>query len=133
MVILPENLTYIADKDMDKYLLDSRAYYLSNGQTQLVYKIPFTKPNAKIDDIKFKAKLNPKLKGSKVKVTVETSLYATNVNGEKDLSLFGEINKKHSIYATGINNVVVEQMAGSAGTIDTQYQFPFISLLSFAP
>ena len=127
MVILPENLTYIADKDMDKYLLDSRAYYLSNGQTQLVYKIPFTKPNAKIDDIKFKAKLNPKLKGSKVKVTVETSLYATNVNGEKDLSLFGEINKKHSIYATGINNVVVEQMAGSAGTIvEKNAEFSYI-------
>ena len=113
-VTLPENLTYIADKDMDKYL-DSAIVF--DNVTELVYLLPFTKPNAKLDDIKFKAKLNPKLKGSKVKVTVEAAMWAININKERNSSLFGEVIKKHTIYANGINNVIVEQKVGKAGTI----------------
>ena len=117
IVRLPQNLTYIPDKDMDKYLLENGVYTTVNGATELVYKLPFTKPNAKIDDIHFKAKLNPMLKGSKVKVTVEAEMYAMNVNNERDNSLFGDIIKKHTIYANGINNIIVEQQVGKAGTI----------------
>ena len=111
---LPSDLTYIADSDLDKYLVNSFYY---PGGTELVYDIPYTKTNFVVPDIRFKAKVNPKLKGAGKTLTIRSYIDAININDEVDVSMFGVNYSSFDIYATGINNVIVEEQIGAQGTV----------------
>lgn len=112
-VTVPNELQYIPDADLDKYLVN-----IYNGDaTTLVYSLPYTKPNMKIPEINFKASIKPTLKGSSVPITVTSKAEAVNINGEKDASYFGLLTSSFTIYATGIENVIVSQKVGENGSV----------------
>ena len=113
-VVLPSELTYIKDADMDKYLFDSGIS--SDGKTHLAYKIPFTKTNFEIPEIRFKSKIDPKINGAAKSIVVYSTMQALNVNDEVNSNMFGTNQASFEIFATGINNVIVEQQVGKEGT-----------------
>lgn len=113
-VTLPSTLTYIKDVDMDKYLT---SVDINDNATVLVYTLPYTKPNQNIPEINFKATIKPTLKGSSVPIVVTSSVDAININGEKDTSYFGYLTGSFTIYATGIENVIVSQKIGEEGSV----------------
>ena len=119
VVTLPEELTYIQDDNLGKPEVSN------NGKT-LTYMLPYTKPNMKITDINFKASINPTLRGSGVPITVSSTAEAININGERDTSYFGYLTGSFTIYATGIDNVIVSQKAGEEGSIvekDSEFSY----------
>lgn len=85
--------------------------------TTLIYTLPYTKPNQKIKDINFKANFKPNITGSGIPVTVKSTVEAININGEKDLSYFDTLSSSFTIYATGINNVILKQRVGDEGSV----------------
>ena len=111
-VTLPEELTYIPDKK-----LGTPEVSTNNGKTILVYTLPYTKPNMKIKDINFKATIKPTIKGSSVPITVTSRAEAININGERDTSYFELLNGSLTIYATGVENVIVSQKVGEEGSV----------------
>ncbi len=111
-VKIPKELTYIPDKKLGNPEVSE-----DGGVTTLVYTMPYTKPNMKISDINFKATVKPNIKGSGVPVTVTSTVVAININNETDTSYFGSLSDSFTIYATGIQNVIVSQKVGSAGSV----------------
>ncbi len=110
-VKVPNGLVYVPDKDLGTPEVTS-----DPDNTYLMYKLPYTKPNMKIKDINFKATISPTLKGSSIPLTVESRVEAINVNGETDTSYFGYLTGSYTIYATGIENVIVSQKIGDKGS-----------------
>lgn len=113
-VAIPEDLIYISDSDLERYLSNKIDL---GGITILLYDIPYAKTNFEVPDIRFKAKLNPKFKGSGKTIRVSSNVDAININNEVDTSMFGVNNAMLELFATGINNVIVEEQIGSQGTI----------------
>ena len=111
-VTIPKELTYVADKKLGTPEVSE-----SNGVTTLIYTLPYTKPNMKIKDINFKATIKPNLTGSGVPITVSSRVEAININNETDTSIIGNISGSFTIYATGIQNVIVSQKVGESGSI----------------
>ena len=112
VVTLPEELTYIPDK-----ALGTPEVSQVGGKTILTYTLPYTKPNMKIKDINFKATIKPTIKGSSVPIKVTSRSEAININGERDTSYFELLNGSLTIYAAGIENVIVSQKIGSEGSV----------------
>ena len=122
-VKLPKELTFIPDAD-DKYLVGS---YSDGEDTYLTFRLPFSKSNFVLDNVSFKTKLNPKLKGSGVPIEITSNMFAFNVNEEQDNSLFGETTESFTIYGNGVDNVLVEQKVGSAGTsVEKNTEFSYL-------
>ena len=77
--------------------------------------------------VRFDAKLSNKIKGNKVPVTITSSLTALNVNKEVDSKLFGETSTEFTIYATGEENIIVEQRLGNAGSeVEKNAEFSYL-------
>ena len=112
-VKLPSTLDYIEDKKLGSPIVTHN----SDGTTTLVYVLPYTKPNMKISDIRFNAKLKPNITGSQNPVTISSTINAVNVNREVDTSIIGSTTTEYTIYATGIDSVIVIQRNGQAGTV----------------
>lgn len=120
-VTIPKELTYVADKK-----LGNPEVLESEEGTTLVYTLPYTKPNMKINDINFKAIVKPDIKGSGIPVTVSSKVVAININNETDTSYFGDLTGSFTIYATGIENVIVSQKVGSSGSVvekDSEFSY----------
>ena len=114
-VAIPKELEYIPDSDLIQPVRVDGA-----GNTLiLVYELPYTKPNMTIKDIKFRAKIKPTLStnAAGVPITVNSSAFAQNINGETDNSIFSLLSAKLTINATGINSVIVSQEVGKNGTV----------------
>ena len=114
-VNIPSELEYIPDKS----LMTPVSVDTSQGITKLYYKLPYTKPNMKIEDIQFRTRIKPTLPGtaSAYPITVTSSVYAENINGEVDNSIIGSLSSSFTIYATGIKDVIIQQEVGKSGTI----------------
>lgn len=114
-IILPSDLEYIPDAD----LIQPLHFYEGPDYSTLEYSLPYTKPNMKIPEINFRAKIKPTLSsGSSAKpLTVTSHVYAQNINNETDTSLFGLLTGDFTIYATGLNTVIVGQEVGANGTV----------------
>lgn len=122
-VLLPSDLTYIEDKKLGSPEVISNA----DGTTLLIYTLPYTKPNQKIKDINFKSILKPTLTGTGKEVKVTSTVKAININNEEDNSYIGYLSDSFSIYATGIQNVIVSQKVGSTGSvIEKNSEFSYI-------
>ena len=122
MVTIPKELVYIPDTDLG----NPEVYPQSNGNVLLIYNLPYTKPNMAIPQIRFKTKLDPKLKGDTKTITVNTNCYAMNINGEEDTSMIGVTGTSFSIYGTGVSEVIGEMRVGEAGTVvekDTEFSY----------
>ena len=111
-VTLPKELTYVPDK-----ALGTPEVTETDTSTTLVYTLPYTKPNMSIKDINFKAVIKPTIKGSSVPITVTSTAEAININGEKDTSYFDLLKGSFTIYAAGIENVIVSQKIGDEGSV----------------
>ena len=113
---IPKELEYIADADLRK---PESVVPQADGSVILYYRLPYTKPNMKIPEIDFKARIKPTLSGSSsaIPITVESSVYAENINGETDNSVVGALSSNFTIYATGLNSVIVQQEVGKSGTL----------------
>lgn len=120
-VTLPNTLTYVEDKN-----LGTPEVYDENGNTILVYTLPFTKPNIKINDINFKAIIKSNLKGSAVPITITSVADAININGEIDTSYYGEMISSFTIYATGIENVIVSQKNDQVSVVEKNAEFSYL-------
>lgn len=121
-VTIPSGLIYVPDKDLGTPLVATD----DNGNTLLTYILPYTKPNQKIDDINFKAIVSPTIKGSAVPITVSSRVEAININNETDTSHFGSLSDSFTIYATGIQNVIVTQKIGDSGSVverDSEFSY----------
>ena len=121
-VLIPKDLVYIPDADLGT----PEEYVQSDGSVLLVYTLPYTKPNMPIPLIKFKAKLDPRLKGDTKTITVNTVCSAININGEEDTSMIGATGTSFSIYGTGVSEVIGEMRVGEAGTVvekDTEFSY----------
>lgn len=119
---IPKELVYIPDDDLGA----PAVYPQSDGSVILIYDLPYTKPNMTIEPIKFKAKLDPKLKGDTKTITVTSDSYAININGEEDTSVIGATGTSFSIYGTGVSEVIGEMRVGEAGTVvekDTEFSY----------
>ena len=111
-VSLPKELTYIPDK-----ALGTPEVIENNDGTTLIYTLPYTKPNMNIKDINFKAIIKPTIKGSSVPITVSSKAEAININNERDTSYFELLKGSLTIYAAGIENVIVSQKVGEEGSV----------------
>lgn len=116
-VKIPNEMEYMKDNDlMQPENVESRA-----DGTYLFYRLPYTKPNMKIPEIEFRARIKPTLHAneddSPIPITVESSVYAQNINGETDNSIVGALSSKYTIYATGFNSIIVQQEVGKSGTV----------------
>ena len=121
-VLIPKELVYIPDSDLG----NPEVYEQADGSVLLIYYLPYTKPNMSIPQIKFKTKLDPKLKGDTKTITVNTDCYAMNINGEVDTSMIGATGTSFSIYGTGVSEVIGEMRVGEAGTVvekDTEFSY----------
>ena len=122
IVTIPEGINYVPDKN-----LGTPEVTYENSTTKLIYTLPYTKPNMKIDEINFKATLSPKIKGNGVPLTVTSTVEAINVNNEKDTSYFSYLTGSFTIYATGIENVIVTQKIGENGSkVEKNSEFSYI-------
>ena len=120
-VVVPSELTYVPDSS-----LGTPEVSYEGGNTILVYTLPYTKPNMKINDIKFKAIIKPNINGSSVPITVTSRAQAININGETDTSYIGLVEGKLTIYVTGLDNVIVSQKVGSNGSVvekDSEFSY----------
>lgn len=110
---LPSTLDYIEDKKLGTPIVTHN----DDGTTTLVYVLPYTKPNMKISDIRFNAKLKPNISGSQNPVIVTSKVNAVNINKEVDTSIVGSTTTSYTIYATGIDSVISLQKNGTSGTV----------------
>lgn len=113
IITIPKDLIYIPDKDLGTPEVTTDA----SSNTILTYTLPYTKPNQKIKDLNFKAMVSPTIKGSGVPVTVTSEVVAVNINNEIDASYFKKLKGSFTIYATGIQNVIVQQKIGESGSV----------------
>lgn len=121
-VTIPQGLVYVPDKDLGTPEVATD----NDGNTLLTYTLPYTKPNQKIKDINFKAIISPTIKGSAVPITVSSRVEAININNETDTSYFGSLSDSFTIYATGIQNVIVSQKVGDSGSVvekDSEFSY----------
>ena len=121
-VSIPKELVYIPDADLG----NPEVYEQPDGSTILIYNLPYTKPNMNIPQIRFKTKLDPRLKGDTKTITVNTECYAMNINGEIDTSMIGATGTSFAIYGTGVSEVIGEMRVGDAGTVvekDTEFSY----------
>ena len=121
-VNVPRELVYIPDADLGSPEVIGEA----NGSVTLIYHLPYTKPNMTLPIIKFKAKLDPKLKGETKTITVTTDCRAININGEEDTSVFAATGTSFTIYGTGVSEVIGEMRLGEAGSVvekDTEFSY----------
>lgn len=121
-VRIPKELIYIPDADLGNPIVTQYA----DGSTSLMYYLPYTKPNMPIQNVKFKTKLDPKLKGNTSEITVITDSYAMNINGEIDTSMMGATGTSFTIYGTGVSEVIGEMRVGEAGSVvekDTEFSY----------
>ena len=121
-VNIPKELVYIPDSDLG----NPEVYPNGDGGTILIYNLPYTKPNMAIPQIRFKTKLDPKLKGDTKTITVNTDSYAININGEIDTSMFAATGTSFSIYGTGVSEIIGEMRIGEAGSVvekDTEFSY----------
>lgn len=122
-VTLPNTLEYIDDQKIGK----PTVIYNDDGTTTLIYILPYTKPNMKIDDIKFNTKLRPNIVGSKNPVQVISTINAINVNGEIDTSIVGSTSSSYTIYATGADSVIMLQKSHNlSGNIGKNQEFSYL-------
>ena len=122
-VTVPNTLTYVPDKDLGTPEVQPQ----QDGSTILVYTLPYTKPNQKIPDVNFKATIKPTLLGSARPITVTSRVEAININGEQDTSYFGYLTGSFTIYATGLQNVIVSQKIGDEGSVvEKNSQFSYL-------
>lgn len=122
-VLIPKDLVYIPDPDLG----NPEVYEQADGSVLLVYYLPYTKPNMIIPQIKFKTKLDPKLKGDTKTITVNTECYAININGEVDSSMIGATGTSFSIYGTGVSEVIGEMRVGETGSVvEKDAEFSYI-------
>ena len=122
VVFVPNTLQYIPDKELGNPTVEDG----QNG-IYLIYELPYTKPNMTIPEINFKAKINPKLKGTGIQIVVQSKAEAININNETDTSYFSKINSRFEIYATGIENVVVTQKVGEqGGVVEKNSEFSYL-------
>lgn len=112
-VTIPKGLVYIPDKKLGKPIVTNQA----DGSTLLIYTLPYTKPNMKIPEINFKASLSPDIKGTGVELKVTSTIEAMNINNERDTSFFERLSGGFTIYATGIQNVILSQKIGDQGSV----------------
>lgn len=112
-VTIPKGLDYMPDKNLGTPEVTTD----NDGNTILIYTMSYTKPNQKIKDINFKAIVSPTIKGSAVPLTVSSRVVAININNETDTSYFGSLTDSFTIYATGIQNVIVTQKIGNSGSV----------------
>ena len=121
-VTIPSELVYIPEDN--PYLV---SYYTDNiGRTNLIYRLGSVKPNMLIPQIKFKAKLDPKLKGETKTITVTSRCEPRNVNDEIDTSITSATTAEFSIYGTGVSEVIGEMRIGDAGSVvekDTEFSY----------
>lgn len=114
-ITLPSGLEYIPDDDLIAPISVSQ----NGNNTVLEYLIVTPndkiKSNMKINDIYFKAKLDPTLSGKAVEMTVISYPFAENINGEIDRTV-GD-GAKFKIYATGINEVIASETIGESGSL----------------
>ena len=70
-----------------------------------------------IPEIDFKTKLDPTLIGDSIPIVVTSTVNAKNINDEVDNSVIGSLSAKYTIYATGLETVIVSQKVGSQGSV----------------
>lgn len=121
-VFIPKELNYIQDNDM---IQPESVSEIPTG-TYLNYRLPYTKPNMKIPEIEFKTKLDPTLVGNAIPLKVISNVSAQNINGEEDNSVIGSLSSSFTIYATGLETVIVTQKVGNQGTVvekDSEFSY----------
>jgi len=119
-VNIPNSLEYIPDSS-----LGNPEVVEGQGYKTLIYTSPWTKPNMKIEDIYFKAKLDSKLTGTAVKITVTSNFEPININGEKDMSEVNARNGSFTIYGTGSQTVLLSQTNLNPTTVDKDAEFTY--------
>lgn len=122
-VYLPNTLTFIPSIE-DKYLegIDENRF-----GTYLYYYLPFSKTNFILDNINFKAKLNTNTIVDDTDITISSSLYAINVNGEEDNNLFNRSEETFTIHGIPSENVVPELDVGNRGvSVEKNTEFSYL-------
>lgn len=94
--------------------------------TVLTYTLPWTKPNMKIQDIYFNAKLNPTMSGTSVPITVSSTFNPMNINGEYDTSVVNARVAKYTIYGTSSSSVLVSQSSEGKTIVDRDSEFTYV-------
>ena len=112
-VTIPKELNYVEDAKLGTPEVINNA----DGTKQLIYTLPYTKPNQKIKDINFDATISPEIVGSGVPITVTSKVEAININNEVDSSYFGSLSSSFTIYASGDDNVVLFGQVGEEGSV----------------
>ena len=125
-VTLPEELNYVdGSANIEPEVLKTRIN--DRNITYLYFYLPYTKPNMNISDITFKTTLIPNLRGTGVEVNVISETVAKNINDEVDNSFITELRSNFVIYATGMNNVIVNQKLGEQGSnIEKNKEFSYL-------
>ena len=118
VVMLPAGLQYVKDENLDNYLVDINT---NENYTYLTYRLPATKPNMPMPDINFKAIIDPSLKGTALPITVKSNMSTTNINKDDNYHL-----STFTIYATGIENIIVSQKLGNGSVIEKDTEFSYL-------
>ena len=119
-VNVPSTLEYIPDNS----LLKPEVFDYDGGKT-LVYTLPWTKPNMKIQDIYFKTKLIDKLEGTRVPIVVTSRIEPININGEADMSELEAKTASFTIYGTGSKTVLLSQTNDNPTIVDKDSTFTY--------
>lgn len=109
-VAIPSSLKYIKDKSLGEPTETKEGSY-----TILTYTLPYTKPNMKISDIKFKATINTN--GNSNDITVRSIAEAVNINVEKDTSYFDVKEGSLTIHVVGTKNIILSQKTENDKTV----------------
>ena len=121
-VTIPPQLVYVPDSS-----LGNPEITIVDGNTCLIYNLPYTKPNMKIDDINFKAQVNPSISGDTQQAVVGSMAYAVNINNEVDTSYIGELVGSFILTVEGRNNIILSQTAENNTTVvDKNTQFSYL-------
>lgn len=123
-VFLPKAyLQYIEDTSLGTPEVDTES---SADAIILTYNLPWTKPNMKIPDIYFNAKLNPTMSGTSVPITVYSTFNPININGEYDMSVVDARKANYTIYGTSSSSVLVSQSSEGKTIVDKDSEFTYI-------
>ncbi len=113
VITLPKELEF---RKNSNYMMPS-IIKNNDGTTTLIYSLPYTKPNIKIDPIYFDAVFKSNIKGANNEVVVTSSMSTINVNGEVDTSIIETLISSETIYVTGNEGIIVSESVGDSGKV----------------
>lgn len=116
-----EYLDYIPDSS-----LGNPEVVVNGSYTDLVYVLPWAKPNIAIEDIYFNAKLKTSFNGENIPITVTSSIDPININGEHDSSEIYSKITPFTVYGTSSQTVMLSQRQEGSSVIDKDTEFSYI-------